>query len=158
MAVYKIFPEKDAFISSHDPAQNTGRDEVLEISNTNAINLNTSAQGDVPAVKSTLIQFKTTNINDVITNKIGNAAFSSSLNLYLANATVAPLDYTLEAYPVSGAWDMGTGRVSDIPKTTDGCSWGWRGASGSNAWTSAGGDYYTNKSMGDHFGKQWKRS
>ena len=128
MAVYKIFPEKDAFISSHDPAQNTGRDEVLEISNTNAINLNTSAQGDVPAVKRTLIQFK------------------SSLNLYLANATVAPLDYTLEAYPVSGAWDMGTGRVSDIPKTTDGCSWGWRGASGSNAWTSAGGDYYTNKS------------
>ena len=146
MAVYKIFPEKDAFISSHDPAQNTGRDEVLEISNTNAINLNTSAQGDVPAVKRTLIQFKTTDINDVITNKIGNAAFSSSLNLYLANATVAPLDYTLEAYPVSGAWDMGTGRVSDIPKTTDGCSWGWRGASGSNAWTSAGGDYYTNKS------------
>jgi hypothetical protein len=146
MAVYKIFPEKDAFISSHDPAQNTGRDEVLEVSNTNAINLNTSAQGDVPAVKRALIQYKTTDISDVITNKIGTAAFQSNLNIYLANATVSPLNYTLEAYPISGAWDMGTGRVSDIPKTENGCSWGWRGESGSNAWTTDGGDFYTDKS------------
>ena len=41
---------------------------------------------------------------------------------------------------------MGTGRVSDVPKTQDGCSWGWRGESGSNAWSSSGGDFYTNKS------------
>ena len=41
---------------------------------------------------------------------------------------------------------MGTGRVSDDPKTQDGCSWGWRGESGSNAWTTAGGDFYTDKS------------
>ena len=146
MAVYKIFPEKDAFISSHNPAQNTGRDEVLEVSNTNAINLNTSAQGDVPAVKRALIQYKTTDISDVITNKIGDAAFQSNLSIYLANATVSPLNYTLEAYPISGAWDMGTGRVSDIPQTTNGCSWGWRGESGSNSWTTDGGDFYTDKS------------
>jgi hypothetical protein len=41
---------------------------------------------------------------------------------------------------------MGTGKVNDVPKTTNGCSWGWRGESGSNAWTTAGGDWYTDKS------------
>ena len=145
MAVYKIFPEKDAFILSQYPAQNTGRDEVLEVSNYNGINVLSSAQGDLPAVTRALIQFKTADINNVINNTISGSAFQSKFNLYLASAENAPLDYTLEVYPISGAWDMGTGKVSDVPKTTDGCSWGWRGESGSNAWTTAGGDWYTDK-------------
>ena len=146
MAVYKIFPEKDAFILSQYPAQNTGRDEVLEVSNYNGINVLSSAQGDLPAVTRALIQFKTADINNVVNNIITGSAFQSKFNLYLASAENAPLDYTLEVYPISGAWDMGTGKVSDIPKTQDGCSWGWRGESGSNAWTTAGGDWYTDKS------------
>jgi len=146
MAVYKIFPEKDTFILSQYPAQNTGRDEILEVSNYNGINVLSSAQGDLPAVTRALIQFKTADINNVINNIITGSAFQSKFNLYLASAENAPLDYTLEVYPISGAWDMGTGKVSDVPKTEDGCSWGWRGASGSNAWTTAGGDYYTDKS------------
>ena len=146
MAVYKIFPEKDTFILSKYPAQNTGLDEILDISNYNGINELSSAQGDLPAVTRALVQFKTTDISDIITNKIGNSAFQSNLKLYLANAENAPLNYTLETYPVSGTWDMGTGRVSDNPKTQDGCSWGWKGESGSRAWTTAGGDWYTNQS------------
>ena len=146
MAVYKIFPEKDAFILSQYPAQNTGRDEVLEVSNYNGINVLSSAQGDLPAVTRALIQFKTADINNVVNNIITGSAFQSKFNLYLASAENAPLNYTLEVYPVSGAWDMGTGKVSDVPKTQDGCSWGWRGESGSNAWTTAGGDFYSDKS------------
>tara|TARA_R110002020_G_scaffold152919_2_gene331990 strand:- start:11305 stop:12366 length:1062 start_codon:yes stop_codon:yes gene_type:complete len=146
MAVYKIFPEKDTFILSQYPAQNTGLDEILDISNYNGININSSAAGDLPAVTRALIQFKTTDINNVVNNIITGSAFSTNLKLYLANAENAPLNYTLEANPVSGAWDMGTGRVSDDPKTQDGCSWGWRGESGSNAWSSSGGDFYTDKS------------
>ena len=146
MAVYKIFPEKDSFILSQYPAQNTGRDEVLEVSNYNGINVLSSAQGDLPAVTRALIQFKTADINNVVNNIITGSAFQSKFNLYLASAENAPLDYTLEVYPISGAWDMGTGKVSDVPKTQDGCSWGWRGESGSNAWTTAGGDWYTDKS------------
>ena len=146
MAVYKIFPEKDSFILSQHPAQNTGRDEILDISNYNGINVQSSAQGDLPAVTRALVQFKTTDINNVINNTISGSAFQSKLNLYLANAENAPLDYTLEAYPISGAWDMGTGRVSDDPKTQDGCSWGWRGESGSNAWVTGGGDWHSDKS------------
>ena len=33
MAVYKLFSEQDTFLRSQFPAQNTGRDEILEISN-----------------------------------------------------------------------------------------------------------------------------
>jgi len=146
MAVYKIFPEKDTFILSQYPAQNTGRDEILDISNYNGININSSAAGDLPAVTRALIQFKSTDISNIINNTISGSAFQSNLKLYLANAENAPLNYTLESYPISGTWDMGTGRVNDNPKTKDGCSWGWKGESGSRAWTSNGGDWYTNKS------------
>jgi len=145
MAVYKIFPEKDAFILSKYPAQNTGRDEILDVSNYNGINELSSAQGDLPAVTRALVQFKTTDINEVVNNKISGSAFQSNLKLYLANAENAPLDYTLEVYPVSGTWDMGTGKVSDNPKTQDGVSWGWKGESGSRSWTTDGGDWYTNQ-------------
>ena len=31
MAVYRIFPEKDAFISSEIPTGNAGKDEIIEI-------------------------------------------------------------------------------------------------------------------------------
>ena len=141
MAVYKIFPEKDAFILSQYPAQNTGRDEVLEVSNENGINVDSSAAGDLPAVKRSLIQFNTTDINNVISNKIGTASFQSNLNLYLATAGNLPLDYTIEAYPVTQSWNMGTGRSGDSPKTTDGVSWTWRLESGSGAWATEGGDW-----------------
>ena len=153
MAVYKIFPEKDSFILSQYPSQNTGRDEVLEVTNENGINFNSSAQGDLPAVKRSLVQFKTSDINDVIANKVGSSNFTASLNLYLAYAENAPLDYTIYSYPISGAWDMGTGKVSDAPQTDDGCSWGWRGASGSNAWTTTGfADYVTGSYSGNTTG------
>ena len=151
MAVYKIFPEKDAFILSQYPAQNTGRDEVLEVSNLNGINVDSSAAGDLPAVKRSLIQFNSTDISNVITNKIGDAAFQSNLNLYLANAGNLPLDYTIEAYPVTQSWDMGTGKVSDSPKTTNGVSWTWRTESGSGAWATEGGDWITTTSGSQTF-------
>jgi hypothetical protein len=144
MAVYKIFPEKDAFISSKYPSQNTGRDEILEISNTNTINLDTSAQGNVPAVKRALIQFKIGDISYIINDVINGAAFQSNLNIYLANATVSSTDYTIEAYALSQSWNMGTGKSSDSPKIDNGVSWNWRLESGSGAWDNEGGDFILN--------------
>ena len=151
MAVYKIFPEKDAFILSQYPAQNTGRDEVLEVSNENGINVDSSAGGDLPAVKRSLIQFNSTDINDVISNKIGDASFQSNLNLYLATAGNLPLNYTIEAYPVTQSWNMGTGRVGDSPKTENGVSWTWRQESGSGAWATEGGDWLSTPSSSQTF-------
>ena len=152
MAVYKLFSEQDAFLRSQYPAQNTGRDEVLEISNINGINQLSSAQGDLPAVNRALIQFKNANINDIVTNTIGSTAYKTNLRLYLANAGNLPLDYTIEAFPVSQSWDMGTGRIADDPKTDDGCSWTFAGESGSNRWATTGFADYVTASFGSETG------
>ena len=152
MAVYKLFSEQDAFIRSQYPAQNTGRDEVLEISNINGINQLSSAQGDLPAVNRALIQFDNSDLNNIITNTVATSSYQVSLRLYLANAGNLPLDYTIQAYPISQSWDMGTGRVADDPKTDNGCSWTFAGESGSNRWTTTGFSNYVTASFGSTVG------
>ena len=152
MAVYKLFSEQDAFIRSQYPAQNTGRDEILEISNINGINQLSSAQGDLPAVNRALIQFDNSDLNNIITNTVATSSYQVSLRLYLANAGNLPLDYTIQAYPVSQSWDMGTGRIADDPKTDNGCSWTFAGESGSNRWTTTGFSNYVTASFGSTVG------
>jgi hypothetical protein len=117
MAVYKIFSEKDTFISSYRSTQNFGRDEILEIANETTT---TSVNADVTRA---LIQFQTSQITNVINNIISGSAYSSSLKLFLAEATL-PVDYTIYAYPLSQSWDMGLGKSSDFPITTAGVTWG----------------------------------
>lgn len=131
MAVYKIFPEKDTFISSYRSSQNFGRDEILEISNETEI---TSLNADV---NRSLIQFPTSQITDVITN-IVSGSFISYLKLFLAEATL-PIDYSIYAYPISQSWDMGLGKSADSPITTVGCTWISR-TSTSN-WSTTGSSY-----------------
>ena len=43
------------------------------------------------------------------------------------------MDQTLKVYPVSGSWNMGTGKYYNSPQTTDGVSWTFRNYSGSAA-------------------------
>lgn len=116
MAVYKLFPEKDTFISKTLSTQNFGRDEVLEISNETEL---TSLNADV---KRSLIQFETSQINNILTN-IVSGSYQASLKLFLANATI-PADYTIYAFPISESWDMGLGKSADTPITTTGVTWG----------------------------------
>ena len=116
MAVYKLFPEKDTFISKTLSTQNFGRDEVLEISNETEL---TSIKADV---KRSLIQFETSQINNILTN-IVSGSYQTFLKLFLANATI-PADYTMYAFPISESWDMGLGKSADTPITTNGVTWG----------------------------------
>jgi len=131
MAVYKIFPEKDTFISSYRSTQNFGRDEILEISNETEI---TSINADVTRA---LIQFPTSQITDVVNNKISGSSFVSYLKLFLATATL-PINYTILGYPVSQSWIMGLGRSGDEPTTTAGCTWI---STGTTNWASSGSSF-----------------
>jgi len=129
MAVYRIFPEKDAFISSEVPTGNAGKDEIIEI----------GGYADLSATGQTnrlLVQYRTSEIQDVITNKV-TGSYSASIQLYLADAYQIPVDYTLYAYPVSGAWDSGVGKFGDVPIDTTGVSWISRQAGGASAWSTA---------------------
>tara|TARA_R110000772_G_scaffold63763_4_gene142618 strand:+ start:6142 stop:7197 length:1056 start_codon:yes stop_codon:yes gene_type:complete len=136
MAVYKIFPTKDATLYSEFPNMNTGLDAIIEAS--------TYLRLGVPQVSRYLIQFSTTEIQSVISDVITSPNFSASLKNSAALVDSLNLDSELEIHTISGSWGMGTGKYGNSPETTDGCSWNWRSYSGSNAWVATGSDSYPN--------------
>ncbi|CAB4125205.1 hypothetical protein UFOVP54_81 [uncultured Caudovirales phage] len=128
MAVYRLFPEKDTFISTEVPTGNAGKDEIIEIGGYSDI----TGTGETNRL---LVQYSTTEIQDVIANKIGTLTYSASLHLYLADAYEVPVNYTLYAYPISEAWDSGVGKFGDTPVNTTGVSWKNRQAGEASPWT-----------------------
>ena len=132
MAVYKIFPEKDATIYSLFPAMNTGLDEILDVGN---LNLQTNPN---PQVSRALIKFNQDEINNVFSEYISTQNWSANLRLFVATAQSIDTDYQLEVYPISGSWVMGTGKYLDNPISTNGCSWKWRTFVNGTAWPVSG--------------------
>ena len=118
MAYYSIFPEKDSTIYSNPDRDtlNTGNDEILELvkekGSTNNIYYPTRI----------LIQFKDSEISDTLSNKItGN--FSASLQLFSIEHKNLAQNQNIEVFPLSQSWDEGTGRFSNLPSSSNGCSW-----------------------------------
>ena len=133
MAVYKIFPLQDASIYSAYPFLNTGLDAILETSN---INSDFSASAEVAR---SLIQFDQEAIETVIDTFVSSSdraasQFSSSLKVFIADASGVTMPSKIESYPISGSWNNGTGQFLNSPQTTNGCSWTDRLSSGSGAW------------------------
>lgn len=120
MAVYRIFPEKDTFIFSEASSSNAGLDEIVEVGGYYDV----TGTGEASRI---LVQFSSTEIADVVNNKIGSDNYSASLGLYLADAYQIPVNTTIYTYPVYsfivGGWDNGTGKYGDIPINTSGVSW-----------------------------------
>ena len=129
MAVYRIFPEKDAFISSEYPLSNTGLDEIVELGGYP----NFSNVGETNRI---LVKYRTSEIQDIIANKV-TGSYTASLNMYLADSTDIPVSYTIYAHPISGAWDNGTGKYGDIPTNSTGVSWTYKKASLISPWVTA---------------------
>jgi hypothetical protein len=150
MAVYKLFPTKDATIYSLYPSKNTGLDEVIETST--SVN-NASI---LPQTSRFLIQFSDTEINDLIVNKISGSDWKAYFRGFLADLEGLNLTTQLEFYPISGSWNMGTGRYNYNPESQNGVSWGWRSYSGSNAWvTNNLPEYVTASYSGTLGGGTW---
>ena len=142
MAYYSIFPEKDATIYSHPNREklNTGGDEILEIVKEKG----NSDQRYYPS--RVLIQFKSEEIKEIITDKMvnGNGAtlgptffsvsdptalnnfVNVSLELFTAQHKNLANVINLEAYAVSQSWHEGSGRFSNLPTSSNGCSWVFR--------------------------------
>jgi hypothetical protein len=129
MAVYKLFPTQDTTLYSMYPEMNTGLDEILEAS------LEVGAlTTPSPQASRFLIQFSSDEIADMIDNKISGLQWQSNLKCFIANVTALNENTTLETYPVSQSWNMGTGRFGNSPQTQNGASWIWRDYQGSNFW------------------------
>jgi len=127
MAVYKIFPEKSATLYSFYPTKNTGLDEILELST--FLSINNSNE-----VSRILVKFPTDQITDIITNLVSGSSYDAYIKLYLANASSIPVNYTIYSHPISGSWDKGTGRLGNVPETTDGASWDFRNYDSGSPW------------------------
>tara|TARA_R110002012_G_scaffold269920_2_gene454141 strand:- start:370 stop:1515 length:1146 start_codon:yes stop_codon:yes gene_type:complete len=121
MAYYSIFPEKDATLYSHPDrfTMNTGNDEILELVKEKG----TNDQNYYPT--RILIKFKDSDIQNVFETKILNktGSYSASLELFSAKHENLASNHIIEAFPISESWDEGTGRYSNIPVKSDGCSW-----------------------------------
>ena len=117
MAVYKIFPHKDATLYSFYPNMNTGIDPVNQISNLNiAVDSN-------PQVARILTEFVQDDIEDVINNKIKGAEWDVNFRQYIATAQGIVESIEAFIHPVAQYWWNGTGMYLDVPQVTDGCNW-----------------------------------
>ena len=128
MAVYKIFPTADATLYSRFPTQNTGLDEILEVSVKNGINVaanvyepQTDTQILNDDLRRSVISFTDTDIQTIKSFTTGS--WQAGLKLYLANAENLTTTYSLEVRALSSSWAMGTGKFSDYPITINGVSW-----------------------------------
>jgi hypothetical protein len=129
MAVYKLFPSKDATLYSEFTSKNTGIDEILEVSK--------KVAGADIYLSRILMQFDQSDIANIVTTKV-SGSFSCWLKLFTANAEELPTTYSLEFKAVGSEWNMGTGRYTNLPETTNGASWNYNYNDSNPMWVSTG--------------------
>ena len=145
MAYYSIFPEKDTTLYSHPDRinMNTGKDEILELVEEKA------TTGEIYYPSRILIKFKSTDIRDVIQNKLtGNAkevtanTIEISLDLFTGENKSLTADHTIETFPLSESFNEGTQRYDANPPSTttgsfqaaNGATWVHRTNATSSTW------------------------
>jgi len=129
--IKKLFPTKSSTIYPHFPYKNTGMDPIIEI-----------IPSDVGSSRF-LLDFSENEIKSIINNHISGSLWKAELDLYVVNIdNFNKDDLIINAFPVSGSWDRGTGYFGDIPINTSGVS--WVNSKVDNPWNSEGGDYINN--------------
>jgi len=136
MAVYKIFPIADTTLYSGYPSMNTGLDEIIE-SSTNFKAGVLETPGLYPQTSRYLIKFNSSDIIDIINNKISGSTWQSNLRVFIANAEGLSNTSSIAINAVAENWSMGTGHYLESPEINNGASWIWRDYSGSIKWTTS---------------------
>ena len=116
MAYYFLTASKDASVYLQQPNQNTGLDEILEISKI--------YYGNIKDVSRALLKFEVGFLSSSLVNNSIKLE-EASLILKETKSEELPLEYALYAYPISQSWQMGTGtRFDNI--STQGVTWNYR--------------------------------
>ena len=145
MAYYFLTASKDASVYLQQPNQNTGLDEILEISKV--------YYGNIKDVSHTLLKFDVGYISASISN---NSISMSAAELILkeTKSEEIPLEYTIYANPISGSWEMGTGtRFDNI--STQGVTWNYREGDSSLEWLENNFATNTTASINNGGGGTW---
>ena len=145
---------QDTTLYLQQPFQNTGIDEILEISK--------QYYGDTSDMSRVLIQFNHNDISKSIVDGDILPNFTASLELKITEVNEIPAKFSIEAYMVSGSWENGTGTRFDN-LTINGANWYYRNGENTNShwynsmdgitasfssgvtgsWTGLGGSWYT---------------
>ena len=142
--IYSIYAHRDTTIYESNKTQNTGIDEILEITKT----VSSSLQ---PGVTNTrfLIDFSTTELSKSVVDGVipsgseGPVRAEYRLRVFNSTQEQVPHTYTLTANPVSQSWSTGVSKVLDTPVTQEGCSWRYRdGLTPNTAWQTEGATVY----------------
>jgi hypothetical protein len=130
-----FYAEKDTTLYEKYPEQNTGIDQILELTKiASGSKLRGEIQGNTYNSRF-LIDFgsEITKIQTAVTNgeipafdvNVPRSA-SAYLRLYAANASDLLQSYDINAYPISESWTNGGGNYSDSPIQKYGASWYYR--------------------------------
>ena len=121
---YFLTASKDASVYLQQPDQNTGLDEVLEVSKV--------YYGNIKDVSRALLKFDLTGVSGSIVS--GDVKLDEvTLILRETDSEELPLEFTLEAYPISQSWEMGNGtRFDEI--STAGVTWNNREGDTTQRW------------------------
>lgn len=121
---YFLTASKDATVYLQQPNQNTGLDEILEISKV--------YYGNIKDVSRPLIKFEV----GYLSSSLSDGSFGmeeARLILRETQGEEVPLEYTVYAYPISGSWEMGRGtRFDEV--STQGVTWNYREGDSSLEW------------------------
>ena len=139
--MYRVYyAERDTTLYEAHSEQNTGIDEILELtkvasgSRSFELGLDLGIQANTTNTRIFLdFGSEITSIAQSITDgeipALSNSnATSASVFLSLRATEASDLlrSYTIKAFPISESWDNGNGRFDNVPKTKVGCSWKFR--------------------------------
>ena len=143
--IYFLTASKDASVYLQQPNQNTGLDEILEI--------NKLYYGNIKDVSHALIKFDVGYLSASLAN--GDIVLDDAkLILKETESNEIPLDYTIYANAVSGAWQMGNGnRFDEI--TTAGVTWNYREGDNTEEWLANNFNTDTTASLNNGTGGTW---
>jgi hypothetical protein len=145
MAYHFITASKDASIYLQQPDQNTGLDEILDISKVYF--------GNIKDISRALIKFDLDALAQSISN--GDVVIDSvKLSLRETESQEIPLRYTILAHPISGSWEMGNGTRFDKISTT-GVNWKYREGDSKIDWLPNGLASGSDSNPNDGTGGTW---
>ena len=148
MAYYLLTASKDATVYLQQPNQNTGLDEILEISKL--------YYGNVKDISHALLKFELGYISASISNSTIQLD-EATLILKETKTEEIPLEYTIFANPISGSWEMGIGtRFDNI--STQGVTWNYREGDSSLEWLENNFATNTTASINNGGGGTWYTS
>lgn len=157
MFIKILYPKKDATLYEYSPEQNTGIDQILELTKLQGTIVpladDDSKVWDEGSVSRIVMKFDLQPISESISQGHISGSLTGILSLKATEARNTNYKYTLEAYPLTQEWENGNGNYNDIPIQKNGAS--WKNAGVATTWDSGSSGYRFNITSG---GGSWNSS